>query len=151
MEQKIPPLLLTGMIAVLAWAVAKALPGGAFEFPGQMFASLVLAICGAITCGMGVMTFRRAGTTVNPTKPNQASSLVTTGIYEMSRNPMYLGFLALLIGWSLYLANAVVLMLVPIGFVAYMNRFQIAAEERALKSLFGDEYVSYARRVRRWL
>ena len=151
MKPKIPPLLLTGMIAVLAWAVAKVLPGGAFAFPGQTFASLVLAICGAITCGMGVMTFRRAGTTMNPTKPNQASLLVTTGIYGISRNPMYLGFLALLIGWSLYLANAVALILVPIGFVAYMNRFQIAAEERALKALFGDEYVSYARRVRRWL
>ncbi len=88
---------------------------------------------------------------MNPTKPDQASVLITAGIYGISRNPMYLGFLALLIGWSLYLANAVALILVPIGFVAYMNRFQIAAEERALKALFGDEYVSYARRVRRWL
>ncbi|MEK7819801.1 MAG: isoprenylcysteine carboxylmethyltransferase family protein [Pseudomonadota bacterium] len=138
-------------MAVLAWAIAKFLPGLAFEFPGRIFVSLVWAICGAITCGTGVISFRRVGTTMNPTKPDQASVLITAGIYGISRNPMYLGFLALLIGWSLYLANAVALILVPIGFVAYMNRFQIAAEERALKALFGDEYVSYARRVRRWL
>lgn len=88
---------------------------------------------------------------MNPTKPDHASVLITAGIYGISRNPMYLGFLALLIGWSMYLANAVALILVPIGFVAYMDHFQIAPEERALQSLFGDAYTSYARRVRRWL
>ncbi len=151
MKLRISPPLLAFMMAVLAWGTAKLLPGVALEFPGRIFVSLVLAICGAISSGMGFMSLRRAGTTLNPMKPNQASVLVTTGIHGISRNPMYLGLLALLAGWSLYLSNAVALILAPVGFVAYMDRFQIAPEERALKSLFGDAYASYARRVRRWL
>jgi protein-S-isoprenylcysteine O-methyltransferase Ste14 len=151
LEAKIPPLLLAVVLAALAWAITKALPEFTFEIPGRINLSLALATCGAVVFVLGILSFRRAGTTVNPLKPDQASSLVTSGIYRMTRNPMYLGFLGILVGWALYLANIVVLILVPIGFVACMNRFQIAAEERALTALFGGEYVAYARRVRRWL
>ena len=151
MKPKVPPLLLTVVMAALAWVIAQGLPGAAFEFSGRISVALVLAIVGAIICGMGVVSFRRAKTTMNPTKPDQASMLVTAGVYKISRNPMYLGFLAVLIGWSLYLANAVSLMVIPAGFVVYMNRFQITPEERVLKSLFGDAYTAYASRVRRWV
>lgn len=63
---------------------------------------------------------------------------------------MYLGFLALLTAWAVYLSNGLALVF-PVGFVAYMNRFQIEPEEKALATLFGREFADYKSRVRRWL
>jgi len=111
---------------------------------------LGLFLLGALTCLAGVRYFRRAKTTVNPMKPESASALVASGIYRYSRNPMYLGFLLMLLGWALWLSNASALLLLP-AFVLYMNRFQICPEERALLSLFGPDYMQYRARVRRWL
>jgi protein-S-isoprenylcysteine O-methyltransferase Ste14 len=75
---------------------------------------------------------------------------VTSGIYGFTRNPMYLGMLFVLIGWALYLGNALALLLLPV-FIFYMNRFQIEPEERVLTTLFGPEFLEYASRVRRWI
>jgi protein-S-isoprenylcysteine O-methyltransferase Ste14 len=96
-----------------------------------------------------VVTFRKAKTTVNPLKPH-ASSLVTWGVYAISRNPMYLGGLIMLLGWAIFLPNALAFVFLPI-YVLYINWFQIAPEERALTSLFGQTYVAYQMRARRWL
>ena len=87
---------------------------------------------------------------MNPLKPDTSSSLVRSGICKLTRNPMYFEFLIVLIAWGMYLANAVALLFVP-AFVVYMNRFQIEPEERALTSRFGEEFVAYKKRVRRWL
>jgi protein-S-isoprenylcysteine O-methyltransferase Ste14 len=75
---------------------------------------------------------------------------VLSGIYSLSRNPMYLGFLMLLLGWAIYISNAFAFLFVP-AFVLYMNHFQIEPEEQALTARFGQEFMSYAGRVRRWL
>jgi protein-S-isoprenylcysteine O-methyltransferase Ste14 len=98
----------------------------------------------------GVYAFQKAKTTVNPTKPAAASSVVTSGVYRLSRNPMYVGFLLALIGWATFLSHTLPFLLLP-AFVAYMNRFQISPEERALSAKFGDEYETYKQAVRRWL
>ena len=82
--------------------------------------------------------------------PEAASAIVTVGIYRFTRNPMYLGFLLLLIAWAVFLGN-IVSALMPLLFIAYMNRFQIAPEERALHARFGVPYETYLRSVRRWL
>ena len=87
---------------------------------------------------------------VNPNKPEQASKLVTSGIYRISRNPMYLGFAFILAGWGVWLSS-VWAMLGVIGFIGYLTLFQIMPEERALTKLFGDEFTIYKARVRRWL
>ena len=100
--------------------------------------------------GSAVLSFRRAHTTVNPMQPSSASSLVTSGIYRYTRNPMYLGMLFVLVGWALYLANVLVFLFLP-AFILYMNRFQIEPEERAMTALFGQEFLEYASRVRRWI
>jgi protein-S-isoprenylcysteine O-methyltransferase Ste14 len=82
--------------------------------------------------------------------PEAASSLVVAGIYRVTRNPMYLGFLLILLGWAAWLSN--VLALLPLaGFVIYMNVFQIRPEERALEALFGPEFEAYKKQVRRWI
>jgi protein-S-isoprenylcysteine O-methyltransferase Ste14 len=76
--------------------------------------------------------------------------MVTSGVYRHTRNPMYLGMLCLLGAWAAWLGNAAALLGLP-AFVAYMNRFQIAPEERALAQRFGAAFDAYAARVRRWL
>jgi protein-S-isoprenylcysteine O-methyltransferase Ste14 len=110
----------------------------------------VLAGAGAIVALAGVAAFRRARTTVDPTTPEAASAIVASGIYRRSRNPMYLGFMLMLAGWSAFLANPLAMLLLP-AFIVYMNRFQIVPEERALSAKFGAKYRDYMRQARRWI
>lgn len=151
LELRIPPPLLTIIAALFIWAIATFLPGFAFDLAGVRPVALGLAIFGAFVCGIGVRSFLKVGTTMNPMKPDKTARLVTGGIYRFSRNPMYLGFLMLLIAWALYLSNIVALLIGPAAFIAYMNRFQISPEERALGLRFGDAYFAYTRSVRRWI
>jgi protein-S-isoprenylcysteine O-methyltransferase Ste14 len=98
----------------------------------------------------GIREFRVARTTVNPLQPGQATSMVTSGIYRFTRNPMYLGMMLLLVAWSAWLGNALALLLAAL-FVLYIGRFQIAPEERMLSRLFGPDFDAYRGQVRRWL
>ena len=132
------------------WLSSRAVPALAFPGPVQSFIAGALALAGAAIAILGVSSFVRAGTTVNPLTPDASSSLVTSGVYRISRNPMYLGFLLLLLAWGIYLANVLALLPVPL-FVVYMNRFQIAPEESALRSRFGRDFADYSNQVRRWL
>ena len=97
-----------------------------------------------------MVQFRRAGTTVNPLSPGNARRVVTTGVFAWTRNPMYLGMAAALVGLSTWLGTWPAL-LVAAAFCAYLTRFQIVPEERALHDLFGEPYARYCRRVRRWI
>lgn len=150
LELKIPPLVLGLFTAALMWLVARAMPGLGFRIPAHFPLSVMVAAAGAVIIAMGIVSFRQAGTTVNPMKPESSSSLVRTGMYAFTRNPMYLGFLLVLLAWAIYLSNALAFLFLP-AFVFYMNRFQIEPEERALASLFGQEFVVYRSCVRRWL
>lgn len=147
---KVPPLALVLLVGAAMWIVTWAVPAFGFMFPARdLFAKTAVA-AGAIIAGLGIVSFRRAKTTVNPMKPNSSSALVVWGIYRLSRNPMYLGFWLILIGWAIYLSNLLAFLLLPF-FIWYMNRFQIEPEEQALTSLFGQAFLSYRSRVRRWI
>jgi len=150
LELKVPPLALVVIVGALMWGVSYATPAFDFMPPANILLSMTLALIGAATCLSGVVSFRRAKTTVNPIKPDSASSLVVSEIYRYTRNPMYLGFLLVLLGWAVFLANLAALVLLPV-FVLYMNRFQILPEERLLASRFARDYAEYRARVRRWL
>lgn len=150
LELKVPPLAVGALLAALIWLVSGLVPGFNFVFPAREFLALTLAIAGAMIIVLGVVSFRRAKTTVNPMKPESSSSLVISGIYKLSRNPMYLGFLLVLVGWAVFLSNALAFVFVP-AFIFYMNLFQIDPEERALGGKFGQEFLDYKSRVRRWL
>src|SRR5688572_4543676 len=147
---RIPPVVIVLVTAVLMWLSSRAVPALAFAIPLQPFIVVAVALAGAAIGIGGVMSFVRAGTTVNPLTPHASSSLVTSGVYRISRNPMYVGLLLLLLAWGIYLSNAVALLIIPL-FVVYMNRFQIPPEENALRSRFGSEFTAYCNRVRRWL
>ena len=83
-------------------------------------------------------------------KPGAVSALVTNGIYRWTRNPMYVGLCLFLSAAVVYLWSPWVL-LGPVAFVAYINRFQIAPEERVMRERFGETYEAYCQRVRRWV
>ncbi|NML16896.1 methyltransferase family protein [Azohydromonas caseinilytica] len=150
LELRIPPVLLVLITGAGMFLLARAFPRWTMPLPGRVPLALALAATGAAVALAGVAAFRRARTTVNPITPQASSALVVSGVYRFSRNPMYLGFLLLLCGWAVLLAHAPAALLLPL-FVAWMNRFQIRPEERALAARFGDGYAAYARRVRRWL
>lgn len=150
LELRVPPLALVIVFAILMMLLAQMVPGADYSVPAQPLPAIGVAVLGAAAVVAGVVAFRRHKTTVNPFTPDQTSSLVTSGIYRFTRNPMYLGFLLVLAGWSLYLANWVAVLLLPV-FVVYMNRFQIEPEERALREKFGQSFIEYMSAVRRWL
>ena len=147
---KLPPLALVVIMAALMWAASAATPIFDFSLPAKSLWSVSLALVGVVTCLAGVVSFRRARTTVNPMKPESTSSLVISGIYKYTRNPMYLGFALVLLGWAALLSSLTAFALV-FAFAVYIDRFQIWPEEHALTSLFPEEYPSYRARVRRWI
>ena len=150
LELRVPPLLVLLLAGLLMGLIAVATPPLAWSPTLRWGGAAAAILLGAITALVGVFTFRRARTTVNPMRPEAASSLVANGIYRYTRNPMYLGMLLVLIGWAVYLARPWALLVLP-AFVVYMNRFQIGPEERALEAIFGAEFDAYRNRVRRWL
>jgi protein-S-isoprenylcysteine O-methyltransferase Ste14 len=150
LELKVPPVILTVLFGAAMWAVSRVLPSGYFAFPGRLFLCAIVLMTGVALALLGVLAFRRAGTTVDPRTPDQANSLVVKGVYRHTRNPMYVGFLAILAAWGLYLGSVFAALLLPL-YVLYMNRFQIKPEERHMRALFGEQYHQYAAEVRRWL
>jgi protein-S-isoprenylcysteine O-methyltransferase Ste14/putative intracellular protease/amidase len=150
LELKVPPMALAVIAAALMWCARSATPDFDFPFPSNLMFPVGLALLGAVTCLAGVVAFRRAKTTVNPMNLDATSSLVVSGIYRYTRNPMYLGFLLLLMAWAAALSNVPALVSLP-AFVLYMNRFQIVPEERMLASRFEQDYAEYRASVRRWL
>jgi protein-S-isoprenylcysteine O-methyltransferase Ste14 len=149
LELKIPPPLVGALVAALMWGLASLPP--ALPLPSSVRLALagVLAAVGVAFDLLGLVAFLRRRTTVNPLRPERASSLVTGGIYRVTRNPMYVGLAFLLTAWAVYLSSLWPFV-GPVLFVVYITRFQIRPEERVLRQRFG-EYESYASRVRRWL
>lgn len=150
LELKIPPPVVALLLALLMWLTSRAVPPLEVPFALRVGAALVLAGIGQIITISGMVGFRCAKTTVNPMKPSAASSLVTRGVYRFTRNPMYLGLLLTLLGWAVFLSSPLAMLWLAVD-VLYINRFQIAPEERVLTSLFGAEYAKYKSEVRRWL
>jgi protein-S-isoprenylcysteine O-methyltransferase Ste14 len=150
LESRIPPPLVALFTAISMWLLALASPRFAFTLPMHRLLAGGLALCGVLIAVAGVVSFRRARTTLNPMKPERASALVTSGIFRRTRNPMYLGLLFFLTGWALFLANLMAFALLP-AFVAYITYFQIRPEELALSSAFGRAFDDYRSAVRRWL
>ena len=147
---KIPPPLVALTIAALMWLVARVAPTFNFALPARRIIAACVAVAGVLTAIAGIAAFRRVGTTLNPLRPENASRLVVSGIYKVTRNPMYLGLLLVLVAWALSLSNVLSVVILP-AFILYMNKFQIAPEEAALTSAFGDEFKQYKSTVRRWL
>lgn len=145
----LPPvvMLITGLFM---WLTSHYLAPEPPTFPGRAFLA-----AGIFALGLGLMIasarhFGRAGTTINPARPEESEVLIREGIYRYTRNPIYLGDLLMLVGWGVYLGNPVNLAWL-VGFVWFMTGFQIRREEKALEEKFGDAYRRYRQEARRWI
>lgn len=149
-ELKIPPPATAVLAATAMWGLS--LVTSPLQIPTviRLWAALAFALIGVGFSIAGVLSFRHARTTLNPTKPQLASSLVSSGVYSVTRNPMYVGLLCVLVAWAIYLSSAWAF-LGPAAYYFYIGRFQIAPEEHALTELFGAQYTTYLTKVRRWL
>ena len=154
LDVQIPPPAVALAVASVMWMGSR-LDGPYAMWQGvapgwRLAAVLVIAAIGAAFDVAGVIAFRRAKTTVNPMKPEKSTALVVSGIYRITRNPMYVGMVFFLLAWAVFLASPWGLF-GPLAFAAYITRFQIKPEERVLAARFGAEFASYQARVRRWL
>jgi protein-S-isoprenylcysteine O-methyltransferase Ste14 len=150
MRNPVPPPLWTLIFGVAMWASSHYWPllpiiPGAWSRLGWC----VMAIAPVAPLA-AVIQFRRARTTVNPLKPETTTTLVTSGVYQWTRNPMYLGLLILLLGWAIKLGTLSPF-LGPVLFIVLMQYAQIRPEEQALRMLFGKDFDEYCQHVNRWL
>lgn len=150
LELLVPPPVVALIVAAAMWIAASHVPPLGVSASIRTIVAIGLLAAGVGFDIAGLVSFRRAGTTVNPMRPAATSALVSSGVYGVTRNPMYLGLLLILVAWAVYLSSFW-LLLGPLAFVLYMNRFQIGPEERALSARFGDDYAAYRVKVRRWL
>ncbi|WP_026481129.1 isoprenylcysteine carboxylmethyltransferase family protein [Ahrensia sp. 13_GOM-1096m] len=145
---RIPPVAQLAFCFALAGSLSAYIPILNFYSPNWLVALEVLA--GVAFLLPAVFSFIRHKTTVNPQSPNDASTLVIDGIFGISRNPMYVGMLLLVLAFVLWLGALSSFIAVAI-FYTSIDRFQIRDEERSLREKFGEAFDEYAARVPRWL
>lgn len=148
MNNKIPPPIVT-FICGIAIYLSKTFFNQFFNYNNNTI-SLFLLILGLLVFISAVKSFRKHKTTVNPLEPRKASSLVTTGIFKFSRNPMYLGMLIILLSIS-FRFNLIGGIIISLFFYFFITKFQIIPEEVAMNELFGNEFVDYEKKTRRWI
>ena len=113
--------------------------------------SLIFLIIGFVIIFSATKEFKKSDTTVNPMKPETSTSLVTSGIFKYTRNPMYLGLTSIILASCFYFSSLLgIIVYVPL-FILYITVFQIIPEEETMKGLFNDEYFDYCSKVRRWI
>jgi protein-S-isoprenylcysteine O-methyltransferase Ste14 len=150
MKLRIPPLLQASIFGLISWALAVLVPQASIPLSWLNLVAIGLLVIGLAILLAAVLDFSRSETTVNPLEPEQAETLVVSGLFRFTRNPMYLGMALVLSAWALYLANALAI-IGPVLFVASITALQIKPEEEVLGKIFGQDYAEYRKRVRRWL
>ena len=148
METKIPPPIVT-----LIFGLPIYFSRGIFqpvEIEYSFYIGILLLLGGAMILISAVRSFKKDKTTINPLSPEQATKLVTDGIFKYSRNPMYLG-MALVLGSMAVFFNLLGGVILITLFCLYITKFQIIPEERAMRDLFLDDFDKYTKVTRRWL
>ena len=145
---KIPPPVLALILVISNYFSTKKID--LIHIPFQTLIAVFILSFGLLILINPVLKFKKSKTTINPIKFKKVNKLVTSGIYKYSRNPMYLGFLIIVISSSIFYLN-IYSILTPLFFYLWLNRFQIKREEIFLTEKFGKEYLSYKNKTRRWI
>jgi len=150
MDLKVIPVVQLLIAAGFMIIFSKLWPEFVMNWPAHKLVGLFLLSIAVLVGISAIVSFRKHKTTVNPTKPETSSTIVSSGIYSFSRNPMYLAMLLSLISLAYYLQHLTSLPIILV-FISYMTRFQIMPEEKMLTKRFGQQYLEYQVKVRRWL
>ncbi|MDC3109984.1 isoprenylcysteine carboxylmethyltransferase family protein [Flavobacteriales bacterium] len=145
---KIPPPLVVLILVISTFFSSKKID--LIQIPFQSLISIFILSIGILILLNPVLKFKKSKTTINPIKFKKVNKLVTSGIYKYSRNPMYLGLLMIVISSSIFYLN-IYSILTPLFFYLWINRFQIKREEVFLTEKFGEDYLSYKKKTRRWI
>ena len=148
MKNKIPPPVVTLFFGLCIYFSQEYFPESNLEF--LTILSYIFYFAGLSTLIFAVSLFKKQNTTVNPIKIENASFLVTSGIFEYSRNPMYLGMALILLGLAL-MFNLIGGTLFTLLFAIYITKFQIKPEEEVMERLFGEDFLKYKKNVRMWI
>ena len=148
METKIPPPLVTLVFGMSIYFSREMFP--AIEIQYSLYLGIFLLLSGFFILVSAVRLFRKDKTTVNPLSPEQATKLVTDGIFKYSRNPMYLG-MAFVLGSIAVFFNLIGGIFLIALFCVYITKFQIIPEERAMMNLFAQDFDEYKKVTRRWI
>jgi len=150
LDLKINPPLQMLISVLLIYITAQLLPVSTTLLVYKWQLSGLFLVLGLFFNIAGGGSFRTAKTTGNPNKPHMASKLVTSGVYQFTRNPMYIGLIFLLLTWAIWLGSFFSLLII-VFFQQYITRFQIIPEEKALEKRFPEKFTQYCRQVRRWI
>lgn len=148
LECRIPPPII---MVIMAYTIYSTNDLKTWQFTGSAsnWIGIVFGLIGSLILMAGIIPFHLQKTTVNPLAPDRASQLVTTGIYKVTRNPMYLGMAILLTAWCIYLSSTTGWIFL-LAFIVFITKFQIQPEERILVKKFGIDFENYRLSVRRW-
>ncbi len=147
---KVPPVIQAATCIMAMWLLSRYMPLCSVEIVNRPLITAIFITIAGLLAIAAIVSFRKAKTTVDPRTPCETRELVITGIYNYSRNPMYLSLMLILIGLALLFGALSSFLMLPI-FVLFMNRLQIEPEEEELERLFGESYREYKLNVRRWL
>ena len=145
---KIPPPLLVLILVVSNYFSSKKID--LIHLPNQELISILILLIGMLILINPIFKFIKSKTTIDPIKFKKVNKLIISGIYKYSRNPMYLGLLMIVISTSIFFLN-IFSITSPLLFYCWINRFQIKREEIFLTEKFGEEYMSYKIKTRRWI
>jgi protein-S-isoprenylcysteine O-methyltransferase Ste14 len=148
LNTKIPPPIVTATFGLIIYFSKSFSP--VYSFDNSNLISVIFLLFGLGIFSAAVQSFKKHKTTINPLSPDKASSLVNSGIFSYSRNPMYLGMLLILLSVS-FKFNISVGLFISFLFKIYITRFQIIPEEEAMVKLFGEEFIVYKNQTRRWI
>ena len=148
MKNKIPPPVVTLFFGLCIYSSQEYFPEYNLKF--LTIVSYISYFAGLSILILAVSLFKKKNTTVNPIKIENASFLVTSGIFEYSRNPMYLGMVLILLGLAL-MFNLIGGTLFTLLFTIYITKFQIRPEEEVMERLFREDFLRYKQNVRMWL
>ena len=147
-KNKILPTFLTLLFLILNYILSFYFVE--IDIPNKYFFTTLLLILGFYIIIRSSRLFAKAKTSINPLRPHKSTSLITNDIYKYIRNPMYFGYLLILLSSLVYLGTLLSIIIIPL-FIFIINFIQIKPEEQALKDLFGPNYDEYLLKVRRWI
>ena len=148
MKTKIPPPIIALICIFINYLSTYLI--NPIKFPNIEIIGGLILLLGVVTAVLATLLFKKDKTTVNPRNPEKTTTLVTNGIFSITRNPMYLG-LFLSISSTILFFGSWFGIIILMFFVWYINKFQIIPEEEAMEKLFGGKYSEYRQKVRRWI